>query len=54
MFSDPMFVLVDAARNEEARYAAIGFSAGGRLLYVVHIEIETEFSHHLRAPRHSK
>jgi len=38
VFADPLFVLVDAARNDEARDAAIGFGATGRLLYVVHIE----------------
>lgn len=26
--------------NDEAREAAIGFDAGARLLYVVHVEIE--------------
>lgn len=40
VFFDPVFVLVDASRNDEARDAAIGFDASGRLLYVVHIEIE--------------
>ncbi|AUB82495.1 BrnT family toxin [Candidatus Thiodictyon syntrophicum] len=39
VFADPLFVLVDAARNDEARDAAIGFGATGRLLYVVHIEV---------------
>lgn len=40
VFSDPLFVLTDASRNDEARDAAIGFDVTGRLLYVVHIEIE--------------
>ena len=40
VFADPLFVLVDASRNDEARDAAIGFDAIGRLLYVVHIEFE--------------
>ena len=40
VFFDPLFVLVDASRNEEARDAVIGFDATGRLLYVVHIEID--------------
>lgn len=40
VFADPLFVLVDASRNEEARQAVIGFDATGRLLYVVHIEVE--------------
>ena len=42
VFSDPLFVLIDASRNDEARDAAIGFDAVGRLLYVVHIEFEGE------------
>lgn len=42
VFGDPLFVLVDAARNEEARQAAIGFDAAGRLLYVVHLEFEMD------------
>ena len=40
VFSDPMFVLTDASRSDEARDAAIGFDIQGRLLFVVHIEIE--------------
>ena len=32
--------MVQASRNDEAREAAIGFDAMGRLLYVVHVEIE--------------
>jgi uncharacterized protein len=40
VFGDPMFVLTDASRNDEARDAAIGFDMQGRLLFVVHIEIE--------------
>ena len=40
VFADPLFVLVDATRNDEARDAAIGFGSSGRLLYVVHIEIK--------------
>ena len=41
-FLDPLFVLVDASRNDEPRDAVIGFDAGGRLLYVVHVVIEAE------------
>src|SRR3546814_1216717 len=41
-FFDPLFVLVDASRNEESRDALIGFDAGSRLLYVVHVVIEAE------------
>ena len=40
VFNDPFFVLVDASRNGQARDAAIGFGSAGRLLYVVHIELE--------------
>lgn len=40
VFADPLFVLVDASRHRETRDAAIGFDSSGRLLYVVHIEIE--------------
>jgi hypothetical protein len=40
VFFDPLFVLMDASRNDEARDAAIGFDAVGRLVYVVHIEVE--------------
>lgn len=43
MFDDPLFVLRDASRNEEQRDAVIGFSSAGRLLTVVHIEVEGEF-----------
>ena len=40
VFFDPLFVLVDASRNDEARDAAIGFDSTSRLLYVVHIEFD--------------
>jgi hypothetical protein len=40
VFGDPLFVLVQAARNEEAREAAIGFDAMARLLYGVHVEVD--------------
>jgi uncharacterized DUF497 family protein len=40
VFFDPLFVLVDASRNEEARQAAIGFDSTARLLYVVHVDID--------------
>jgi uncharacterized protein len=39
-FFDPFFKLVDAGRNEEARDAVIGYDESGRLLFVVHIELE--------------
>jgi len=43
VFDDPLFVLRDASRNEQPRDAVIGFSSAGRLLTVVHIEVEGEF-----------
>jgi len=43
VFFDPFFRLVDASRNEEARDAVIGFDTLGRMLFVVHIEIEGEY-----------
>jgi uncharacterized protein len=43
VFFDPFFRLVDASRNEEARDAVIGFDTLGRLLFVVHIEIEDDY-----------
>jgi hypothetical protein len=42
VFGDPLFVLMDAARNDEARQAAIGFDATGRLLYVAHLAFEMD------------
>jgi uncharacterized DUF497 family protein len=42
IFDDPLFVLQDASRNDEGRDAAIGFSSSGRLLTVVHIEVDGE------------
>ena len=43
VFDDPLFVLRDASRNNESRDTAIGFSAEGHLLTVVHIENHGEF-----------
>lgn len=43
VFFDPLFRLVDAERNDEARDAIVGFDALGRLLFVVHIQFESEF-----------
>jgi uncharacterized DUF497 family protein len=40
VFFDPLFVLVDASHNEEARQAVIGFDSTARLLCVVHIEVD--------------
>jgi uncharacterized protein len=43
VFFDPFFRLVDATRNEEARDAVIGFDTLGRMLCVVHLEVEGEY-----------
>lgn len=43
VFFDPFFRLVDASRNDESRHAVIGYGQQGRLLYVVHIEVDREF-----------
>ncbi len=51
VFGDPLFVLVDAARTEEARQAAIGFDRAGRLLCVVHLEFEADFIRLISARR---
>jgi len=41
-FFDPFFKVVDAGQNQEARDAVIGYDESGRLLFVVHIEVEGE------------
>lgn len=43
VFDDLLLLIVDAARNGESREKAIGLSAGGRLLSVVHTEVDGEF-----------
>ena len=50
VFTDPFFRLVDAGRNGEARDAAIGFDATGRLLYLVHIEFAGSYRYRFRTP----
>ena len=42
VFMDPLFVPTDASRNDEARDAAIGFEQLARLLFVVHVEFESD------------
>jgi uncharacterized DUF497 family protein len=42
---------MNASRNNETREAAIGFDATGRMLYVVHIEIEGTFIRIISARR---
>lgn len=49
VFGDPLFVFVQASRNDEAREAAIGFDSMGRLLYVVHIEVQRAAPNPLRS-----
>lgn len=51
VFLDPLFTLVDASRNEEARFAAIGFDQGARLLFVVHLQMDGEFIRLISARR---
>lgn len=43
VFFDPFLVIEDASRTDEARDAAIGSDATGRVLYVVHIEFEGDY-----------
>jgi uncharacterized DUF497 family protein len=43
VFFDPLFQLVEAGRNDEARDAVLGFDAAGRVLFVVHIEVDGEY-----------
>jgi len=54
VFFDPFFRLVEAGRLGEARDAIIGFDVTGRLLFVVHIEIEGEFIRIISARRASQ
>ena len=42
-FFDPFFRLVDAGREHKARDAVMGYDESGRLLFVVHIEVDNEF-----------
>ena len=51
VFFDPLFRLVEAGRNDEARDAIIGFDAAGRLLFVVHIQFEDAFIRIISARR---
>ena len=38
VFFDPLFVLVEAGSDDEARHAVVGFDRSARLLFVVHVE----------------
>jgi uncharacterized DUF497 family protein len=53
VFDDPLLVLQDASRNDEGRDAAIGLSSSGRLLTVVHIEVDGEHIRLISARRAS-
>jgi uncharacterized DUF497 family protein len=51
VFFDPFLVLTDASRHDEERHAVIGFDAGARLLFVVHLVIEDEYVRIISARR---
>jgi uncharacterized DUF497 family protein len=51
VFFDPLFILVDASRNDESRDAVIGYDTAGRLLFVVHVEFEGEYIRLISARR---
>jgi uncharacterized DUF497 family protein len=40
VFMDPLLMVTDASRNDEARDAVIGLDGSGRLLFVVHVEMD--------------
>ena len=52
-FFDPFFKMVDAGRNQEDRDAVIGYDESGRLLFVVHIELEGGYPVDFRPQSHS-
>lgn len=51
VFFDPLFRLVNAGRNNEARDAIVGFDTDGRLLFVVHVQFEDAFIRIISARR---
>ena len=53
VFFDPLFRLVDAGRNDEARDAIIGYDSQSRVLLVVHLVIESEIIRIISARRAS-
>lgn len=53
VFDDPLLVLRDASRNDEARDEVIGFSSTGRLPTVVHIEVDGDYIRIISARRAS-
>lgn len=42
VFFDPFFIMVDASQNFEQRQAVIGYDNFGKMLFVVHIEVEDD------------
>ena len=42
VFSDPGTRFVDASREGQRRFGAIGYGNRGRLLFVVHLELDVE------------
>ncbi len=42
-FFDPFLKLVDASRNGQSRDAILGYDDEGRLLFVVHLDVENDF-----------
>ncbi|NOT17308.1 MAG: BrnT family toxin [Sulfuriferula sp.] len=48
---DPLFELLEADRNDEVRDALIGYDVSGKLLFVVHIDVEGEFFRLISARR---
>lgn len=43
VFLDPLITFVDASRNDEPRHGVVGFDQRARLLFVVHVEVESEY-----------
>ena len=54
VFFDPLFELVDAGRNDEAREAIIGYDTQSHLLFVVHVIVENECIRIISARRATK
>jgi len=42
VFFDPFFRLIDASQNNESRDALLGMDRASRLLFVVHMQVETD------------
>lgn len=42
VFFDPFFIMIDASQNYEQRQAVIGYDNLGKMLFVVHIEVEDD------------